>query len=185
MPTALFQLPLRTPTQVALCQHRVRHRRHENQIPIALATQPAPNFPRLRALALFRRRPPECEAPLSLPASENLHNKRRCFRICCCFFRLAARVAHLTAFEPVRSDWFVAVGAPMALVRTRPRIKHDRAPIAVTISNKHLGFGTWKAPASPSGSSRGRPDMLAPSPPVTPPLGTSIGRRSSAPRRPR
>ena len=51
----------------------------------------------------------------------------------------------------------------MALVRTRPRIKHVRAPIAATISNKHLGFGTWKAPASPSGSSWGRPDMLAPS----------------------
>src|SRR5262249_46511110 len=100
------------------------------------------------------------------------------------FFRLAAMVAHLTVFEPVRSVRFVAVGAPMALVRTRPRIKHDRAPIAVTISNKRLGFGTWKGPASPSGSSWGRLDMLAPSPPVTPPLGTQHRRRSSAARRP-
>jgi hypothetical protein len=30
----------------------------------------------------------------------------------------------------------------MALVRTRPYIKHNRASIAVSISNKHLGFGT-------------------------------------------
>jgi hypothetical protein len=40
---------------------------------IALAAQPLPNFPRLRALALFGRRPPECEAPLVMPASKNLH----------------------------------------------------------------------------------------------------------------
>jgi len=52
-------------------------------------------------------------------------------------------------------------------------------------NKRRSSFGTWKALASPSGSSWGRPDMLAPSPPVTPPLGTSIGRRSSAPRRPR
>ena len=49
------------------------HGRRENQIPIALAAQPEPNFPRLRALALFGCRPPECEASLVMPASKNLH----------------------------------------------------------------------------------------------------------------
>src|SRR5208283_3176723 len=40
---------------------------------LALAAHPAPNFPRLRALALSGRRPPEQEAPLVMPASKNLH----------------------------------------------------------------------------------------------------------------
>src|SRR5262249_33058153 len=31
---------------------------------MALAAQPPRNFPRLRALALFGRRPPQCDAPL-------------------------------------------------------------------------------------------------------------------------
>ncbi len=53
--------------------YRLIYGRRETQIPIALAAQPAPNFPRLRALALFGRRPPECEAPLVIPASKNLH----------------------------------------------------------------------------------------------------------------
>jgi hypothetical protein len=49
--------------QVTWCRHRAHHhRQRENQIPIALAAPPAPNFPRLRALALFGRRPPEREA---------------------------------------------------------------------------------------------------------------------------
>ena len=63
-----------TPIQVAWRQLRAHHHgRRESQIPIALAAQPAPNFPRLRALALFGRRPPECEAPLVIPASKNLN----------------------------------------------------------------------------------------------------------------
>ena len=66
--------PPSTPIQVAWRQLRAHHHgRRESQIPIALAAQPAPNFPRLRALALFGRRPPECEAPLVIPASKNLH----------------------------------------------------------------------------------------------------------------
>jgi hypothetical protein len=32
-----------------------------------------PNFPRLRALALFGRRPPQRVDSLLMPASENLH----------------------------------------------------------------------------------------------------------------
>jgi transposase len=40
---------------------------------IALAAPPLPDFPRLRALALFGRRLPECVVGSSLPASENLH----------------------------------------------------------------------------------------------------------------
>jgi hypothetical protein len=46
--------------------------RRENQIPWQPA-RPGAKLPRLRALALSGRRPPKCEAPLSLPASENLH----------------------------------------------------------------------------------------------------------------
>jgi len=72
MPIARFQAPS-TPMQVAWRQLRARHHgRRENQIPITLAAQPAPNIPRLRALALFGRRPPECEVPLVIPASKNL-----------------------------------------------------------------------------------------------------------------
>ena len=43
-------------------------------IPIALAARPVPNFPRLRALALFGRRLVERAERLSLPASKNLHS---------------------------------------------------------------------------------------------------------------
>jgi hypothetical protein len=35
-----------------------------------------PNLPRLRALALFGRRPPECDAPLVMPASKNQNIRR-------------------------------------------------------------------------------------------------------------
>ena len=46
--------PSSTPIQVARRQLRAHHHgRRENQIPIALAAQPTPNLPRLRALALF------------------------------------------------------------------------------------------------------------------------------------
>jgi hypothetical protein len=38
--------------------------------PIALAAQPAPNFPRLRALALLGRRPHQCVERLVMSASE-------------------------------------------------------------------------------------------------------------------
>src|SRR6516164_7962622 len=41
--------------------------------PHSARCQPVPNFPRLRALALFGRRPPERVVRSSLPASENLH----------------------------------------------------------------------------------------------------------------
>jgi hypothetical protein len=36
-----------------------------------------PNVPRLRALALFGRRPPQRVDSLLMPASENLHNRRQ------------------------------------------------------------------------------------------------------------
>jgi hypothetical protein len=73
VPVGRFQAPLCTHMQVAWCRHRAHHdRRRENQIPIALAAQPAPNFPRLRALALFGRRPPEREGRLLMPAVCNL-----------------------------------------------------------------------------------------------------------------
>ncbi len=69
-----FPGPLPHSIQVAWGQLRAhRHNRREKQIPIALATHPAPDFPRLRALALFGRRPPGQEALLVMPASKNQH----------------------------------------------------------------------------------------------------------------
>jgi hypothetical protein len=50
--------------------------RRRYQIPIAPAAPPVPNFPRLRALALFGRRPPQGVEGFVMPASKNLHNKR-------------------------------------------------------------------------------------------------------------
>jgi hypothetical protein len=50
--------------------------RRRNQIPIAPVAQPVPNFPRLRALALFGRRPPQRVDSVVIPASKNLHNLR-------------------------------------------------------------------------------------------------------------
>ena len=41
--------------------------------PRSTRCQPVPNFPRLRALALFGRRPPQRVDSLVMPASENLH----------------------------------------------------------------------------------------------------------------
>ena len=70
----------------AFCSRRVHHRdRHQHTIPIALAALPGATLPRLRALALFGRRPPQRVDSLLMPASENLHrtglmqrSKKRC-----------------------------------------------------------------------------------------------------------
>src|ERR1700686_2420329 len=43
----------------------------------APAAPPVPHFPRLRALALFGRRPPQLVDSLVMPASENLHKKQK------------------------------------------------------------------------------------------------------------
>jgi hypothetical protein len=61
----------------AFCSRRVHHRdRHQHTIPIALAALPGATLPRLRALALFGRRPPQRVDSLLMPASENLHKRR-------------------------------------------------------------------------------------------------------------
>ena len=58
------------------CSRRVHHRdRHQHTIAIALAALPGATLPRLRALALFGRRPPQRVDSLLMPASENLHNR--------------------------------------------------------------------------------------------------------------
>jgi len=54
------------------CRARYRTRR-QHQFAIALDAQPLPNFPRLRALALFGRRLAERAESSVLPASKNLH----------------------------------------------------------------------------------------------------------------
>src|SRR5215467_8230568 len=59
---------------VCRCAHDRGHRSHA--ISIALAALPAPNFPRLRALALFGRRPPEREEPLVIAGVQKpAHNQ--------------------------------------------------------------------------------------------------------------
>ena len=58
----------------AFCSRRVHHRdRHQHTILIALAALPGATLPRLRALALFGRRPPQRVDSLVMPAAENLH----------------------------------------------------------------------------------------------------------------
>jgi hypothetical protein len=67
------------PPPVESCPHHVYHQdRRQHQIPTALAARPVPNFPRLRALALFGRRLVERAERLSLPASKNLHRFGGC-----------------------------------------------------------------------------------------------------------
>ena len=51
--------------------------RRRYQIPIAPAAPPVPNLPRLRAFALFGRRPPQRAEGFVMPASKNLHSLDR------------------------------------------------------------------------------------------------------------
>src|SRR6201993_5487968 len=74
MPNALCCPPVRADTQLESCQRHPYHRaRRRHQIAIALAARPLPNFPRLRALALFSRRSSQPVVRLLRPAAENLH----------------------------------------------------------------------------------------------------------------
>ena len=58
----------------ASCRRHIHPRaRRRHQIPIAPVAPPVPNFPRLRALALFGRRPPQRVEGFLIPASKNLH----------------------------------------------------------------------------------------------------------------
>ena len=69
----LSQTP-RATISVALRRHRAHNRgRRKIKIPIAFAAQPVTHRPRLRALALFGRRPVQHADYLVMPASKNLH----------------------------------------------------------------------------------------------------------------
>jgi hypothetical protein len=77
MPIIRFQSRQWADPPAASCRcyiHPPARRRY--QIPIAPAAPLMPNFPRLRALALFGRRPPQGVEGFVIPASKNLHNKR-------------------------------------------------------------------------------------------------------------
>ena len=77
MPVLRSRRRLRVHSQVPSSLRDVHHRgRRPDQIPIAPAAQPVPNFPRLRALALFGRRSTQQAVGLVMPASKNLHNSR-------------------------------------------------------------------------------------------------------------
>jgi hypothetical protein len=74
----MISVHLHARMHVASCWRRVHHRdRHRHTIPIALAALPGATLPRLRALALFGRRPPQRVDSLVMPASENLHRNGR------------------------------------------------------------------------------------------------------------
>ena len=77
MPGALSRSHLHSHMSVVSRWQPAHNRpRRQHQIPIALAAQPAPNSPRLRALALFGRRPLQRVVSLVIPASKNLHKSR-------------------------------------------------------------------------------------------------------------
>ena len=68
---------LRTHTQVKSCQHHVYHRAaRRHQISTARAARSVPNFPQLRALALFGRPSVERAEPLLSPASKKPAQKQ-------------------------------------------------------------------------------------------------------------
>jgi hypothetical protein len=74
-PARTLKIPakaIRSPASAQLPQHTRRR-----QIPIAPAALSVPHTPRFRALALFGRRLSERGDGLGMPASENLHKKRR------------------------------------------------------------------------------------------------------------
>src|ERR1700686_820490 len=63
----------------------------------APAAPPVPHFPRLRALALFGRRPPQLVDSLVLPASENLHTNGHPAR-----FPIARKRGHMASGDTWR-----------------------------------------------------------------------------------
>ena len=75
--------------------------------PHSTRCQPVPNFPRLRALALFGRRSPQRVDSLVMPASENLHNSRhataRLLRSLGSVRRAASRNSH--SADQVCAEW--------------------------------------------------------------------------------
>src|ERR1700730_538216 len=74
MPITRFQsLQCADPPAASSRRHIHPPARRRHQIPIAPVAPPVPNFPRLRALALFGRRPPQHVEGVVVPASKNLH----------------------------------------------------------------------------------------------------------------
>ena len=79
MPTIRFQSRQWADLPAASCRcyiHPPARRRH--QIPIAPAAPPVPNFPRLRALALFGRRSPQCVEGASSRRPKTLYGAYWC-----------------------------------------------------------------------------------------------------------
>jgi len=85
LPVDALQAPVEVPIAIfqpaPQCSHVARlmrvsrppSRSSPTSNPHSNRCQPVPNCPRLRALALFRRRPPERVVRSSVPASKNLH----------------------------------------------------------------------------------------------------------------
>ena len=159
MPIARFQAPS-TPIQVAWRQLRAHHHgRRENQIPIALAAQPASNFPRLRAWrfldagrlsarrASSSRRPKTCTTTDIRPGRFTPSRRR--------FYALMAFFARGWSFNPTLSSSGISVsygsGRPDAswsdhphedaLFRQSPcNVAALQLPVATCIRARTLGI---------------------------------------------
>ena len=108
MPIACSRPRPRPYPQVTSCLPRVHHRgRRRHQIPIALAAQPVPNFPRLRALALFGRRSVERAEPFSCRRPKTCTTAQQRTSL---WLRL---LVHLCV--PIRSSAFVS-GASVSVI---------------------------------------------------------------------
>jgi hypothetical protein len=91
MPVTRFQSRQSADAPASSCRRHIHPptRRH-HQIPIAPAAPPVPNFPRLRALALFGRRPPQrvdgssCRRPKTCTEADSCSAaKKKCHSFTC------------------------------------------------------------------------------------------------------
>ena len=122
MPLHYLRFPGMQTLHVASCSRRAyppARRRH--QIPIAPVAPPVPNFPRLRALALFGRRPVERAGLSLLPASKNLHNKGSHSLVEA--FKLSLSALEIGCVEPFRKpviNWHEKISRFSALTLISP-----------------------------------------------------------------
>jgi len=105
MPTALSHPRVRADIQLAsVLASRPSSRSAPTLILHSTRCQPVPNFPRLRALALFGRRPPQRVEGFVMPASKNQNNYGHDAAV------VAAKLGrfYIAAARSVRLDWVSA-----------------------------------------------------------------------------
>jgi hypothetical protein len=154
MPVTRFQSRQSADAPAASCRRHIHPPagRHY-QIPIAPAAPPLPNFPRLRALALFGRRPPQgvegssCRRPKTCTASDIGNERDRQSRPPYCGM-ISNRTAAAKMAEQLRKS---AMFAPLQAIRRASRIE---APKTVTGCTQLLR-GSNVAPHCPAPSRQG------------------------------